>query len=169
MGRCHAGADMLIRMTLSWALLGGVTAAVAPAAGDDGARFDLGGQTPACHLVVEVEEGGAAAHGKMLRCTDGDGCDGDHAANGSCALQVKVCLESGAAPGCGPDVAADMSLFPDPRLGALAAAIEDMRSQMSPGASETCTPVASVTVPTRGQPGSKLALQLLQRTNGPRK
>ena len=116
-----------------------------------------------------MEEGGAAAHGKMLRCTDGDGCDGDHAANGSCALQVKVCLESGAAPGCGRDIAADMNLSPDPRLGALAAAIEDMKSQMSPGASEACTPVASVSVPTRGQPGSKLALQLLQRTKGPRK
>src|SRR2546422_3319156 len=76
----------------------------------------LAGPSAACRLVAAVT--GWSWKGPAVRCTDGDTCDADGAADGSCTAPVTLCLESSAAPGCGPDVLATLKLSSDPRLQA---------------------------------------------------
>jgi hypothetical protein len=122
----------------------------------------LAGPSASCRLVAAVT--GWSGKGPAARCTDGDTCDADGAADGSCTAPVTLCLESSAAPGCGPDVLATLKLSSDPRLQALSAAFEDMKAHMPAGASEVCMPVVS-------QPVGKgrLALKLQRLGKGRRK
>ena len=101
----------------------------------------LAGPSAACRLVAAVT--GWSGKGPAARCTDGDTCDADGAADGSCTAPVTLCLESSAAPGCGPDVLATLKLSSDPRLQALSTAFEDMKAHMPAGASEVCMPVVN--------------------------
>jgi len=122
----------------------------------------LAGPSASCRLVAAVT--GWSGKGPAARCTDGDTCDADGAADGSCTAPVTLCLESSAAPGCGPDVLATLKLSSDPRLQALSAAFEDMKAHMPAGASQVCMPVVS-------QPVGKgrLALKLQRLGKGRRK
>src|SRR5439155_1436351 len=81
--------------------------------------------------------------GPAARLTGGDTCDADGSADGSCTAPVTLCLESSAAPGCGPDVLATLKLSSDPRLQALSTAFEDMKAHKPAGASEVCMPVVN--------------------------
>ena len=122
----------------------------------------LAGRTGACRLVAAVT--GWSGPGGVVRCTDGDSCDGDAAADGSCMAAVTLCLEGSAASACGPDVLAVLKLSSDPRLQALSDAFEDMKAHMPAGASEVCMPVVSLPV-AKG----RLPLKLQRLGKGPRK
>ena len=121
----------------------------------------LAGRSGACRLVAAVT--GWSGPGGVVRCTDGDSCDGDGAADGSCMAAVTLCLE-GSASACGSDVLGSLKLTSDPRLQALSDAFEDMKAHMPAGASEVCMPVVSLPV-AKG----RLAVKLQRLGKGPRK
>src|SRR5207253_1072282 len=52
-------------------------------------RFDAGRPTAACRLVVQVP--GWAGSRRAAKCTDGDPCDTDGGADGSCGASVSLC------------------------------------------------------------------------------
>jgi len=127
--------------------------AAPPVAKPAGQVHLLGAPSAACRLVAVVPAW--SGKGAVARCTDGDTCDADGAADGSCTAPVTLCLESSAAGGCGATELAGLKLSSDPRLQALSAAFEVMKAHMPAAASEVCMPVMSLPV-TKGRLPIKL-------------
>ena len=122
----------------------------------------LGASSGGCRVVAAVT--GWSGAGAAVRCTDGDTCDADGAADASCMAPVTLCLESKSAGVCTADALAALKLSTDPRLQAVSAAFEDMKAHMPADASEAC--MAAVDLPVAK---GRLALKMQRLGKGPRK
>ena len=104
-----------------------------------------GGGNPRTDFYAELDVDGAAASGRVVRCTDGDPtCDADGAANDSCTFRVAVCLNQGdARPTCTPP-----NMLTSVKPHGAAAAL-----QVPPLATSTCGAFVDVNVPVKVRRG----------------
>jgi hypothetical protein len=106
-------------------------------------------------LVTDV----AGASGRRAAiCTDGDpACDGDGVANGTCVLQVRLCLDAAASgtPRCHADVVTAVEVIsPVPAVAAAVGALP-----LPVGTPETCTAPAAVAIATQGRRSARVVLR----------
>jgi len=126
-----------------------------------GATRVQGGGNPRTDCYAELDVDGAAASGRVVRCTDGDArCDADGTANDACIFRVAVCVnQDDARPTCDPP---DALTSVTPRRAA--AALE-----VPPLASSVCGAFVDVEVPVKVRRGGhvrrpgKLHLPLVAR------
>jgi hypothetical protein len=98
-------------------------------------------------LVTDVA--GVPASARTARCADGDpACDSDGKVDGTCTLQVRMCLDEhtdpAVGPGCGTDVVSTVALKPP--VSALAPLASAVAALPMPAGSPTCTDLVAVTV-----------------------
>jgi hypothetical protein len=134
-----------------------ILAAVADArAAGDLVRFTGGGPAKTdCMLVTDVA---GVATERVAHCTDGDpACDADATENGTCAFQVRLCIDTAPTTTCASEPVAHVELPPLTTLAPLATAVGTLAMPVdAPGA---CTGMATVAVPRRGRGAGRVVIR----------
>ena len=131
-----------------------------PARAAELVRVRGGGPVPTdCMLVTDVVGPASAAHGRTVRCADGDpSCDTDGRADGVCTLSARICLDGVGTARCQPEPVVHVQLLaPAPSLLPLAAAVGALA--MPAETVDTCTPMVGVSVTTRRRRAGKVVLR----------